>query len=165
LRRTFLPGAHPIGKTFRTFAEPHYPEAGYQIVGLVKNTRYMSLRDAEPPMAYGTMSQFPPGVVRGHDSFVPRFPEQPWRRTCGGTLAAPLATIGLYGVLACHAVRRRNEIGIRMALGATRGQIVELVLKEAAGPVAIGIAVGVACSVALAQGVASLLFGISDWDP
>ena len=50
----------------------------------------------------------------------------------GGSPAAVLATIRLYGVLTYNAVRRRNEIGIRVTLGATRGQIVGLVLKEAA---------------------------------
>src|ERR1700692_1411212 len=68
-----------------------------------------------------------------------------------GALAALLATIGLYGVLAYNAVRRRNEIGIRMAVGATRGQILGLVLKEAAVLVAVGLAAGLLCSVAFAD--------------
>jgi hypothetical protein len=60
---TFFPGVNPIGKTFRTVVEPNYPEAEYEIVGLVKNTRYFTLQAAEPPMAYGPISQFPPAVV------------------------------------------------------------------------------------------------------
>src|SRR5438105_8378144 len=61
--RTFFPGVNPIGKTFRTAPEPNYPEAEYQIVGLIQNTRYFSLQDAEPPMAYGPVSQYPPGFA------------------------------------------------------------------------------------------------------
>src|SRR5207248_8777206 len=61
--RTFFPGADPIGKTFRTSKEPGYPEAEYQIVGLVKDTRYFSLQEAAPPMAYGAASQYPPGFA------------------------------------------------------------------------------------------------------
>src|SRR5439155_15320044 len=63
LAHTFFPGSDPIGKTFRTVTEPDYPEAEYEIVGLVKNTRYFTLQAPEPPMAYGPASQFPPGVA------------------------------------------------------------------------------------------------------
>jgi len=200
---TFFPGANPIGKTFRTAPEPNYPEAEYQIVGLIKNTRYFSLQEAEPPMAYGPVSQYPPGFA-GDTMFI-RSSAPPsaveasvrrriaaWRPGTGmqfdlfqqrifdslmrerllaalsgffGALAALLAGIGLYGVLAYRAVGRRNEIGIRVALGATRGQIVGLVVKEAALLVAVGLAIGLACSLAAANAVASLLFGISARDP
>jgi MacB-like periplasmic core domain len=57
----FFPGSDPIGKTFRTQKEPDYPEADYEIVGLVRNTRYSTLQSAEPPMVYASASQFPPG--------------------------------------------------------------------------------------------------------
>ena len=82
-----------------------------------------------------------------------------------GALAALLATIGLYGALAYHVVRRRNENGIRVALGATRGQIVGLVLKDAALLVSIGLVIGLVGSLAIAQTVTSMLFGISARDP
>jgi ABC-type antimicrobial peptide transport system permease subunit len=82
-----------------------------------------------------------------------------------GGLAALLAIIGLYGVLAYNTMRRRNEIGIRMALGATRSQIVGLVLKQAAALIMIGLVIGLAGSLALGQTVASLLFGVSARDP
>jgi len=82
-----------------------------------------------------------------------------------GGLAALLAMIGLYGMLAYHTMRRRNEIGIRMALGATRSQIVGLVLKEAAVLILGGLVLGLAGSLALAQTAASLLFGIAARDP
>jgi ABC-type antimicrobial peptide transport system permease subunit len=82
-----------------------------------------------------------------------------------GVLAALLASIGLYGVLAYQALRRRNEIGIRVALGATRGQIVGLVVKEAALLVAGGLAIGLAGSLVAGNAASSLLFGISAHDP
>jgi ABC-type antimicrobial peptide transport system permease subunit len=82
-----------------------------------------------------------------------------------GVLAALLASIGLYGVLAYQTVRRRSEIGIRLALGATRGQIAQLVLKQAALLVLVGLVIGLVGSLALGQAAASLLFGISPRDP
>jgi ABC-type antimicrobial peptide transport system permease subunit len=82
-----------------------------------------------------------------------------------GVLAALLASIGLYGVLAYQTVRRRSEIGIRLALGATRRQIIQLVLKEAALLVLLGLVIGLLGSLAGAQAAASLLFGISARDP
>ena len=82
-----------------------------------------------------------------------------------GALAALLASIGLYGVLAYQAARRRAEIGIRLALGATRGQIIRLVATEAALLVLFGLMVGVSGFLAVAQTAASLLFEISARDP
>src|SRR5262249_4302779 len=73
--------------------------------------------------------------------------------------------IGLYGVLAYQTVRRRREIGIRLALGATRRQIIQLVLKEASLLVLLGLVIGLFGSLAGAQAAASLLFDISARDP
>jgi ABC-type antimicrobial peptide transport system permease subunit len=81
-----------------------------------------------------------------------------------GALAALLATIGLYGVMAYVMVRRRNEIGIRMALGAGRGSVIGLVMKNAALLVMTGVAAGLVCALALARTAASLLFGLSSYD-
>jgi len=82
-----------------------------------------------------------------------------------GALAALLATIGLYGVIAYVVIRRRNEIGIRMALGSSRGQVVGLILKEAAVMLVVGIGIGVVCSLAFARMASSLLFGLTAHDP
>ncbi len=60
-----------------------------------------------------------------------------------GSLAALLATLGLYGVMSYMIARRRKEIGIRMALGADQRRVVQLVLKEAILLVAVGLAMGV----------------------
>jgi ABC-type antimicrobial peptide transport system permease subunit len=82
-----------------------------------------------------------------------------------GAVAALLASIGLYGVLAYQTVRRRGEIGIRMALGATRRQILQLVLQEAALLISAGLVIGLVGALALSQAAASLLFGVSPRDP
>jgi len=82
-----------------------------------------------------------------------------------GLLAALLASVGLYGVLAYQTVRRRGEIGIRLALGATRGHITRLVLQQAALLVFAGVVIGLVGSLALGQAAASLIFGISPSNP
>jgi len=82
-----------------------------------------------------------------------------------GVLAVLLACLGLYGVMAYTAARRTSEIGIRMALGATRGGVLAMVLKESLLLVAIGITIGVPATLALTRLVSSLLFGIQASDP
>ena len=82
-----------------------------------------------------------------------------------GVLAALLASIGLYGILAYQAVRRRGEIGVRLALGASRGQIMQMVLTEAASLVSFGLMLGIFAFLAVAKSAASLLFEISAHDP
>jgi putative ABC transport system permease protein len=82
-----------------------------------------------------------------------------------GVLAALLATIGLYGVICYIMERRRNEIGIRLALGAGPPKVVGLVMKEAATLLIIGLAIGTVCSLELTRATTSLLFGLSAHDP
>jgi ABC-type antimicrobial peptide transport system permease subunit len=82
-----------------------------------------------------------------------------------GFLAAVLATIGLYGVIAYMVARRTNEIGIRMALGAAPRQILAMVLSEAGKLLAVGVAVGVVLSLAAGKSAATLLFGLKPYDP
>jgi len=82
-----------------------------------------------------------------------------------GFLAALLATIGLYGVISYMVIRRRNEIGIRMALGADRTRVLGLIMREAAMLLAIGLAVGTVLALAGAKAATSLLFGLKAHDP
>jgi ABC-type antimicrobial peptide transport system permease subunit len=82
-----------------------------------------------------------------------------------GFLAAVLAVIGLYGVIAYIVQRRTNEIGIRMALGAGRVSILRMILFDALLLLAVGIVVGLGLSVALAKTASSLLFGVKPADP
>jgi len=81
-----------------------------------------------------------------------------------GILAALLASIGLYGVIAYVMQRRRGEVGIRLALGARPGQVVRMVLVEAAVLVAGGVAAGAVLAVLVGRGSESLLFGLSPTD-
>jgi predicted permease len=82
-----------------------------------------------------------------------------------GFLATLLAVIGLYGVMAYIVAQRTREVGIRMALGAARGNVVWLVMREVLLLVAIGAAAGVAASLALTRVVQSQLFGVTPHDP
>jgi len=82
-----------------------------------------------------------------------------------GFLAALLATVGLYGMISYMVVRRTNEIGIRMALGADRSGILAMILREAGGLLAIGVGVGVILSVAGARTAKALLYGLKSYDP
>jgi predicted permease len=85
--------------------------------------------------------------------------------TVFGGLALLLACIGLYGVLSYGVAQRTNEIGIRMALGAERGAVIRMVLRETAILILIGLAIGVPASLACARFVESKLFGLKAADP
>jgi predicted permease len=76
-----------------------------------------------------------------------------------------LASLGIYGVIAYGVTRQTQEIGIRMALGATRGRVQRTVLGRTLGMVLLGIVVGTAASFAAARTIASLLFGTEPTDP
>jgi predicted permease len=81
-----------------------------------------------------------------------------------GAFALLLAAIGLYGVLAYNVTRRTNEIGLRIALGAERGGVIWMVLREALLLVGTGVAIGVPLVLALARSVSSLLYGLKPTD-
>jgi putative ABC transport system permease protein len=80
-------------------------------------------------------------------------------------LALLLTAIGLYGLLAFSVARRTNEIGTRMALGATRGAVLRLILRQGAGLIAIGLALGLAAAFLVMRWLTTLLFGIQPTDP
>jgi predicted permease len=82
-----------------------------------------------------------------------------------GIVALALAAVGLYGVTAYTVAQRTNEIGIRMALGADRGKVVDLVLRSAFRRVAIGLLLGLPLAVGAGKLIAAQLYGVSFWDP
>ncbi|MEP7363858.1 MAG: ABC transporter permease [Acidobacteriota bacterium] len=76
-----------------------------------------------------------------------------------------VASFGIYGVVAYSVARRRNEIGIRMALGAQRSQLLSLVVRQGMMPVILGLAGGLVAALLLGRAIRSLLFGIQPADP
>jgi ABC-type antimicrobial peptide transport system permease subunit len=82
-----------------------------------------------------------------------------------GVLALILASIGLYGVMSYFVARRTSEIGIRMALGATRSSVVALVLRGVFVQIALGLALGVPAALAAGHFMKSLLYDVGAYDP
>jgi len=82
-----------------------------------------------------------------------------------GALAAFLAMIGLYGVISYIIAMRRNEIGIRMALGATRREVIRIVLRRTLALLALGVGVGALLAVAVTNSARTLLYGLQPGDP
>jgi macrolide transport system ATP-binding/permease protein len=80
------------------------------------------------------------------------------------TMALLLGVVGLYGVIAYSVTQRTREIGVRMALGAQRSSVYQLIMKEAAWLAAMGIGAGLLCSIAAASLMRGLLFGVHSWD-
>jgi predicted permease len=87
-----------------------------------------------------------------------------WMVGSFAALAALLGVVGLYGVVAYSVGQRTREIGVRMALGAQRGTIYGLVLKEAARLTVLGVTAGLVCSVAVLSLMGKLLFQVKAWD-
>jgi macrolide transport system ATP-binding/permease protein len=82
-----------------------------------------------------------------------------------GLLGLILAVVGVYSVVSYAAAQRTHEIGIRMALGATPGDILKMVLRQSLGVVAMGVAIGLAAALAGTRALANLLVGIGPSDP
>jgi hypothetical protein len=82
-----------------------------------------------------------------------------------GVLAALLATVGLYGVISYIVAMRQKEIGIRMALGAQRSQVVGLVMRQAGWMLITGVVIGIGLALLAGSSASSLLFGLKPYDP
>ncbi len=199
----FLGKTNPLGKQFRILTGPGEAPHVYQIVGLVKNSKYRDLREKFQPnvfLAETQQKESNPGfsmIVRSAvplGSLMPALKKTIVQQNAGisfqfqafntqvdnslmrerlmatlsgffGFLAAALATVGLYGVISYMVARRRNEIGVRIALGAGGGEIVRLVLHEAVFLLVIGSIVGVVLALALGRTASSLLYGLQPTDP
>jgi hypothetical protein len=83
---------------------------------------------------------------------------------CFGVLAAVLVVIGLYGVLSYFLAQRRGEIGIRIALGASRGRVIGESLRDAGKMLGIGLAIGVILALVAGREASTMVFGLKPWD-
>ncbi len=81
-----------------------------------------------------------------------------------GLLAMVLASIGLYGVMAYSVVRRTREVGIRVALGADRVNVVTMVVREGMGMVSVGVVIGLVLSAVAMRPIAGFLYGVAPTD-
>lgn len=192
---------NPIGKRFG-FSEDKTNEV--EVVGLVADAKYGSLREDAPPTLYvpwlqeirnagavtfavrtsGDPAAFTPAIRQAVREVEPNLPmarvttqvavaegslaiERLFARLLSlfGLVALTLAGIGLYGVMAYSVTQRTKEIGIRMALGAQRHNVLKLVLSQGMVVTVIGISVGVAGAIWLTRILRSMLFGVSATDP
>ena len=85
--------------------------------------------------------------------------------TIFGIIAGALAAVGIYGVMAYTVAQRTREIGIRMALGASAGNVLQLVIRQALPLVGIGMALGLIASFALTRVISGELYGVTPTDP
>ena len=111
----------------------------------------------------------PVGEVRTLEGIVSNSASQPrsmmWLFVCFGSVALLLAAIGTYGVVSYSTSQRTFEIGMRMALGASRGSVFRLVLGQSVKLVLTGLAVGVPAALALTRLLGTFLYGVTPTDP
>jgi putative ABC transport system permease protein len=201
--RQLAAGRNPVGLRFWIETTPFEPQTVYEIVGLVKDTKYRNLREDFEPVVYTPLwprtlqssdarimirSGLGPGTLVSaaraglaaispslgysfhvFDSWIQDslLPERLMARLSllFGALAAALTACGLYGVISYTVARRTGEIGVRMALGASRGNVAVLILSETAAVVALGLAAGAILSLGAGRSAAALLFGVKSYDP
>jgi predicted permease len=199
----FFGGQNPVGRSFRVQGSAGEPDPIYQVVGLVRNTKYFELREDFKPIGFvpiaqdddpgagatyvlrtnapvggvlraatAAVAEVNPGIGIQFTVLTTQLKESLTRERlmaalagAFGVLAGSLAVLGLYGVIAYMVARRRNEIGVRIALGASRGRVIGLVLKEAAVLLAIGLAVGVGLALWAARAATAMLYDLKPYDP
>ena len=190
----------PVGHRIGMGSDPG-TKTNIEIVGVVNDTRYESLRDEVPRQVFLCFEQTPIAALVMYVR-TERAPDQAFRQVRAlvremepnlpvtnmktldqqvseslvterlvatlaavfGALATGLAIMGLYGVMAYMVTRRAREIGIRMALGAMKGNVVWLVMREVLVLVGAGMAVGIPAALALARLVRAQLYGIEPDD-
>jgi putative ABC transport system permease protein len=135
------------------------------------------IRSNESPISLisalkGAASRTSPGIVLGFHVFRTSVLEKLTRERLMatlsgiyGVLAAILAMVGIYGIISYMVVRRRNEIGVRIALGAAKADILRMILREALTLLAIGLLAGAVLTVATGGAARALLFGLKPVDP
>jgi putative ABC transport system permease protein len=205
--RKFLPGTNLVGRRIHNPSQtPGETRPWMEVVGVVADATYLSLRDAVPPTLYVPLAQQnvtgsfsfvtlsvraasgrPALLVRSVGDAIARvdpniaFTFLPLKQQVGaalvqeritailsgsfGALALLLSSLGLYGVTTYAVNRRRIEIGIRMAIGAARARVIQLVLGRVTILLGIGVAIGAGASVCASRFVAALLYGLAPDDP
>jgi predicted permease len=198
--RWYSPNQNPIGRRI-SLASP-FKEPGFEIVGVVADSKYHDLRENAQAMGFFSIWQQPVsgfelvlhtfGAPEGVDAEVRRalhrtngrLPvlhvtslnrqvEQSLKQQkmitslCSifGALALILASIGIYGTLAYSIAGRVTEIGIRMAVGAQRSNVIWLVLRDSAFLIAIGVSTGLPLGLGGTRWIKSFLFGVPAVDP
>ena len=202
MARSFFPRGNALGSYFKTGDDPKKLFGPIQIVGVMKDAKYGSMRKAAPPSAFFPLTQIPEpesgGVfeirstlpaatmlptLRGvfaevngslpitFQSFSKQIDESVTQERLLATLSGffgglglLLAVIGLYGVMAYLVTRRQKEIGIRMSLGAQRGEILRLVFRDVAMVLLVGLPVGIGVAAGSAKFVKTMLFGLAPRD-
>jgi predicted permease len=196
--RKFFPGENPIG---RRFGDSPEDSGNVEIIGILRDVRYNSLREAPPPTLYlpylqespedlvftvrtagepsnvmtsarGIVSQIDPNIpvitVETQNSQIERRYSQEkvfaQAYTLFGSIALLVSAIGLFGLMSYSVSRRTREIGIRMAMGAQREEVLGLVLRESMLLVVAGVIIGVAAAIGGGRLVASQLFGLEPSD-
>jgi putative ABC transport system permease protein len=201
--KKFFAGQNPIGRRFR-LENGNKVGDPVEIVAVVKDAKYVDLREAVHPTVYLPVRQAetpgpsitfelrvaagrPAAAISGaksaiaeadrdvsldFKSFASQVEDSLARERLLATLsgffgglALLLAMIGLYGVMSYNVTRRRNEIGIRMALGAEQWRVLRMVLGEVAILIAIGLAVGLVATIGTTRFIESFLYGTKPNDP
>jgi putative ABC transport system permease protein len=198
--RKYFGISSPLGRIFHDAGKP---DQTYQVVGLVKDTKYYELREDPVAIVFVSFTQANGPeedstlMIRSDEPLLPLISslkhasndmnpalvlnfsvlktqvregllrERLMATLSGffGVLATILAMVGLYGVISYMVIRRRNEIGVRMALGANRSNILLMVLREAAILLGIGLVVGTGLALAAGTAAASMLYGLKPRDP
>jgi predicted lysophospholipase L1 biosynthesis ABC-type transport system permease subunit len=156
-RRFYVPYFHALDAPGSSFFEVRY---GGNPAAVVAQLRRIT-READSTLDALDIQTLPQLLDRGmvRDRLTARL------SAFFGVLALVLACIGLYGVLSYNVARRTSEIGVRMALGAQRRDVLRLVLGDALLVTGIGVAVGLAAAVAGTRLLSTLLFGLTPRDP
>jgi predicted permease len=199
MARTVWPGRDPLGACFRIEADT---VPCTTVIGIVRNSRITTLKDAPQPQYYLPISQWSPGMrvmfirmkgapeqgialirsaMQGLSDRLPYAdvrtmgeilePElRSWRGGATmfgifGVLAFVVAILGTYSVVAYDVSRRRREIGVRMALGAQRAQVLRSVIGDGVRRAGIGVAAGLALALLATRFMTDLLFETSPREP
>jgi putative ABC transport system permease protein len=150
------------------FYQGQYPDNGLYLTMRTEGDPFAAAREAQKAVWAIDPDQPVAGVRSLEDLLRGTVAERRlsmWLLAAFGALALLLAAIGIYGVMAFSTAQRTRELGIRLALGAQPGDVLDLVLREGARLSAWGVGLGVAGSLVASRAVSSMLFGVSPTDP